>query len=144
MKEIFKAYNLHIGNIVQWDYIDEDAQIQPYLLEVVFNEKGQKALQFGDGSKTSDFKSITAIIKQTKLQKFRYRFMQFRKSIWSIIRHTFSHGAFWNNNFDERMKICEACPWKDKRLGVLFCGDCGCSMPLKARFGGASCPQGRW
>lgn len=42
---------------------------------------------------------------------------------------------------DERMKICQSCPFMgdDKR-----CGKCGCFLPAKTRVKKSTCPIGRW
>lgn len=50
-----------------------------------------------------------------------------------------------------RLKICEECPFID-RIGTKCavprtgpcCGECGCSLTLKARSTESECPVGKW
>ena len=39
-----------------------------------------------------------------------------------------------------RLQVCEGCP---KRSG-LWCNECGCYLPAKARFVSEECPLGLW
>jgi hypothetical protein len=41
-----------------------------------------------------------------------------------------------------RLKICNECPWLNKRL--VTCKKCGCFMHLKTTLQEASCPIGKW
>lgn len=43
---------------------------------------------------------------------------------------------------DERLAICNKCPWLDKRLTK--CKQCGCFMQLKTTLRQAKCPLGHW
>ena len=43
---------------------------------------------------------------------------------------------------EERLAICNECPWLDKRL--VKCRKCGCFMKLKSTLGSAKCPIGKW
>ena len=43
---------------------------------------------------------------------------------------------------DTRLKICNECPWLDKRL--VKCRKCGCFMKLKSTLKQATCPIGKW
>lgn len=43
---------------------------------------------------------------------------------------------------EERLAICNQCPWLDKRL--VKCRKCGCFMKLKATLKQAVCPLDKW
>ena len=43
---------------------------------------------------------------------------------------------------EERLAICNQCPWLDKRL--MKCRKCGCFMKLKTTLKKASCPLDKW
>jgi hypothetical protein len=43
---------------------------------------------------------------------------------------------------EERLAICNTCPWFNKRLAK--CKKCGCFMKLKSTLKQASCPMGHW
>lgn len=43
---------------------------------------------------------------------------------------------------DERMKICNECPFLIKATSQ--CKKCGCFMNLKTKLPNASCPVGKW
>lgn len=47
---------------------------------------------------------------------------------------------------DERIKICRTCEFKDWRNNNkrLWCGQCGCFVPAKARVEEEKCPMGFW
>ena len=42
----------------------------------------------------------------------------------------------------ERLAICNECPWLDKR--TIRCRQCGCFMKLKSTLKQASCPLEKW
>lgn len=42
----------------------------------------------------------------------------------------------------QRLEICKACPFLDKRL--VKCRKCGCFMKLKSTLRQATCPEGKW
>lgn len=41
----------------------------------------------------------------------------------------------------QRYDICKGC---ENLTSLKFCSKCGCFMPLKVRFDGASCPAKKW
>ena len=43
---------------------------------------------------------------------------------------------------EERLAICNECPWLDKR--TIRCRQCGCFMRLKSTLKQASCPLEKW
>ncbi len=43
---------------------------------------------------------------------------------------------------EERLAICNECPWLNKRL--MKCRQCGCFMKLKSTLQQASCPLDKW
>jgi hypothetical protein len=43
---------------------------------------------------------------------------------------------------EQRLDICNACPWFNKRL--VKCRKCGCFMKLKTTLKLAQCPIGKW
>lgn len=43
---------------------------------------------------------------------------------------------------EERLAICNQCPWLDKRL--IKCRKCGCFMKLKTTLKQAVCPLDKW
>lgn len=43
---------------------------------------------------------------------------------------------------DQRLAICNECPWLNKRL--MKCKKCGCFMHLKSTLKQATCPIGKW
>jgi hypothetical protein len=47
---------------------------------------------------------------------------------------------------DERIKICRTCEFNDWRNNNkrLWCGECGCFVPAKARVKDEKCPKGFW
>jgi hypothetical protein len=46
--------------------------------------------------------------------------------------------------YDERMKICRACPELRMKLTGVYCNVCGCNMKLKTQLPQAECPLGKW
>jgi len=42
----------------------------------------------------------------------------------------------------ERLKVCQGCPRLTPKINR--CEECGCLMPAKVFFKGASCPLGKW
>ena len=47
---------------------------------------------------------------------------------------------------DERIAICRSCEFADWRNNKkrLWCGQCGCFVPWKARVENEKCPKGFW
>ena len=43
---------------------------------------------------------------------------------------------------EERLAICNNCPWLQKNL--MKCRQCGCYMKLKSTLRQAKCPLGHW
>jgi hypothetical protein len=43
---------------------------------------------------------------------------------------------------EQRLAICNKCPWLDKRLTK--CKKCGCFMKLKSTLKQAKCPLEKW
>ena len=42
----------------------------------------------------------------------------------------------------ERLKICDGCPFLNKKL--MKCEACGCFVKAKTKFKESSCPKGKW
>lgn len=46
------------------------------------------------------------------------------------------------SQYNERLKVCEACPFLKKES--MRCGKCGCIVEHKAKWGTTTCPEERW
>ncbi len=47
-----------------------------------------------------------------------------------------------SNIQQERLSICQTCPFYRKKIGQ--CKKCGCIMPQKVKLADAACPVGKW
>ena len=47
-----------------------------------------------------------------------------------------------SENYIERLKICNACPFLIKEK--MRCGKCGCLVEHKAKWKTTTCPEGKW
>ena len=62
--------------------------------------------------------------------------------IVSTTKHALSGFKKSEDMSQERMKICESCPFyvADQKR----CARCGCYMPIKSAWKTAKCPEGKW
>ena len=45
------------------------------------------------------------------------------------------------DEYEERLKTCEVCPYISKRF---TCNECGCNMTVKSKWSTSECPKNRW
>ena len=45
---------------------------------------------------------------------------------------------------DQRLNTCSICPSLKSIANIKLCETCGCSIHLKTKLSGASCPEGKW
>nr|DAS94069.1 MAG TPA: protein of unknown function (DUF5637) [Caudoviricetes sp.] len=64
-------------------------------------------------------------------------------NIFDAIRDTLFHpgDAFVEKEIAlDRAMTCDTCPFKNMNI----CSRCGCFLPMKVRYKGSTCPEGKW